>query len=1000
MPYREPSYQNGSIHRWSTSRYCLTTFFPISLLIIAFAYAIYAVESKNRIELLIEQNRSMIELQREAITQDFNHIISDALYLANEGELKDAFDGGGDPDALGQATSELQTFSRLKKIYDQIRFIDIAGMERIRVNFDGTTASIVSKEQLQSKRNRYYFTEAMKLKHGEVYISPLDLNIEQGEIEVPHKSMIRIASPVTGNSGQRLGVLVVNYLGEQMLDHFIRIHAEKPELAHLVNSDGFWLHSNPHGLEWGFMFEEKKDARFQRDHAQAWPEILSKDRGHIENEQGIYCFSSVHPLEKALAVFQPQHDSHKINWKIIAFNSVDGLNAMLADTRSTISMWTSLALLMALFLSWLLARAIVSSKRAEAFAHRAELRIHEAVRIALDAVITIDHEDKIIEINKSAEDIFGFSRDEMLGKQLSDTLIPPQFRDMHRQGMARFLEYGSGPMLGKRFEITAMHKDGHELPIELSITPIVTEEKPVFTAFIRDLTEKKQSEEKIHTLSQAIEQAGESIIITDLNGTIEYANPTFCSVTGYSYEEVVGKNPRILNSGQQNRSFYREMWKTIKKGETWQGRIVDKRKDGSSYPAILTISPIINDQREITHFIGLQQNLQEYEELEERFHQSQKMEALGTLVGGIAHDFNNTLAGITGNLFLIKKGVSEQPDILKKVETIESLSFRASDMIKQLMAFSRPTVTKMEQLYLSSFVKETIKLHEVSIPESVQLSYNISNESLYVQADVNQLQQMMINLVNNARDALEGTRKAAIRIALKRFIADGPFLERHPEAGSVEFAQITVSDNGPGITAEDIEHIFEPFFTTKEVGKGTGLGLSMVYGAVKSHKGIIEAGLNKPNGARFDIYIPLLKREEDEQQLTGEHAAMIVEGNGETILLVDDDESLINTVSEILEDLNYRVLTANNGEKAVETFLVHHHEIELLILDVVMPKMGGYDALPEMRKVHPAIKCIFTTGYDRMKVLQNQGVSDMETVLAKPYEVAELSYLIHEKLER
>jgi len=978
-------------------RYFLAAFLPLALLIVAVAYAIYVVESNGRIKLKIEQNQSMIKLQAESITQDFTLIASDILFLAAESELQEAFEDGDTKHRL-QAAIELQNFVKTKKIYDQIRFIDNSGMERIRINFDGQKSIIVADEKLQSKANRYYFTEALKLKAGEIYISPLDLNIERGEIEQPYKPMIRFTTPVMGSRGNRLGFLVSNYYGQVMLDHFIRIHAKKPELSHLVNSDGYWLHSNPHGLEWGFMFADKKQVSFKHAHAEAWQQINTKENGHIELDKGIYCFTTIHPLHRVLPDYQITSLHQVGEWKVISFDSRADLNAMLANTKNIISIWTIISLLLASIISGLLARAISSRKIAEATAHQADLRMKEAVRTALDGIITIDHDDLIVSLNRSAETIFGISSSEVIGKCLSETIMPERFREMHRKGMARYLEDRESLLLGRRMEAIARHSDGHEFPIELSITVIEGEAQPLFTAFIRDLTEQKKADDKIRKLSRAIEQAGESIIITDHQGSIEYVNPAFCTITGYQSDEIIGQNPRILNSGEQNRRFYQEMWRTIKAGENWQGRIVDKRKDGTLFPAILNISPIFDENNNITHFIGLQQNLQEYEELEERFQQAQKMEAIGTLVGGIAHDFNNTLAGIIGNLYLIKRKVSDQPTVVSRVETIETLASRASEMIQQLMAFSRRSVINMQQINLPPFIKETAKLHEVSIPENIKLELTIKEEAMYIHADANQLQQMLFNLVNNARDALDDIDSPVISLSLKRYIADNKFQERHPETEIMEFALISVADNGAGIEAENLEHIFEPFFTTKAVGQGTGLGLSMVYGAVQAHGGCIEVDSRKGKGTCFNIYLPLLSSNIEETATSSLYVTEIMDGEGETILLVDDDTLLVNTVREILEDMKYNIITASNGREAIDAFIAHRHEIKLIIMDVVMPQLGGVEALLEIRKVEPAIPCIFTTGYDRSKVLEQHGMANVESVLTKPYEVFDLARLVNEKL--
>jgi len=373
-----------------------------------------------------------------------------------------------------------------------------------------------------------------------------------------------------------------------------------------------------------------------------------------------------------------------------------------------------------------------------------------------------------------------------------------------------------------------------------------------------DITARKQAEERIRLLSRAMQQSGEAIIITDAEGVIEYVNPAFCDITGYTETEAIGQTLRMLNSGMQEKQLYTEMWATINRGDTWHGRMVDRKKDGSFYPAMLTISPILNRHGETTHYIGIQQDLQEYEDLEAQFHQSQKMEAVGTLVGGIAHDFNNTLAGITGNLFLAKHELKGMPRVTERLETVEKLSFRAAGMIKQLLTFSRKARPEMAPVSLTSFLKETVKLHRISLPENIELHTDVAGEDLHIQGDINLLQQVMINLINNARDAVHDAQSPRIEISLTRFTADKAFKARHTQLTSEQFARITVCDNGHGIKKEDMPHLFEPFFTTKAVGKGTGLGLSMVYGAIESHNGIVTAESKDGKGACFHIYLPLL----------------------------------------------------------------------------------------------------------------------------------------------
>ena len=343
----------------------------------------------------------------------------------------------------------------------------------------------------------------------------------------------------------------------------------------------------------------------------------------------------------------------------------------------------------------------------------------------------------------------------------------------------------------------------------------------------------KQAAENIHILSSSVEQASEAIIITDKNGLIEYVNPSFVRLTGYDKDEVAGRSAAILKSEAHDEQFYQSIRQALAAGGSWQGRIVNKKKDAGCYPAMLAISPIKNEAGEITHFVGSQQDLREYEQMEEQFHQAQKMDALGTLVGGIAHDFNNALAGITGNLYLAKKLIPHVPDAVSRLETIETLSYRSAGMIQQLLTFARKDVKHMNPIAISSFLKESVKLYQASLEENINLAIQVADSDMHIRGDINQLQQVIMNLINNARDAVAGVKDPAIRIKLEPFEADAQFVHRYPGAKVRKYACISVADNGCGIKPDCMEHVFEPFFSTKEVGKGTGLGLAMVHGAVQ-----------------------------------------------------------------------------------------------------------------------------------------------------------------------
>jgi len=517
-----------------------------------------------------------------------------------------------------------------------------------------------------------------------------------------------------------------------------------------------------------------------------------------------------------------------------------------------------------------------------------------------------------------------------------------------------------------------------------------------FNIMIREIGTREST---LRKLSQAISQAGESILITNREGIIEYVNPSFSKLTGYSAEEAMGQTPRLLKSGNQDAAFYEAMWKTITAGNVWQGKVIDRRKDGSFYPSVLTISPIFDESGEAanyTHFVGIQSDLSELEDMEHRFQQAQKMEAIGIMVGGIAHNFNNMLAGMTGNLYLAKMKVQAQPDVVKKLTNVEELSGHAAEMIQQLLAFARKGIVSMKEMPLVPFIKETLKLLHASVPENIEVHEDICSTALQIKGDVTLLHQVLANLVNNARDALEDVDDPCITIRLESFYADVSFLGNHPDFERGSFAHLSVEDNGIGIPEHQLKHLFEPFFTTKEQGKGTGLGLSMVFGAVKTHHGFVDVDSRAGKGTSFHVYIPLL--ESKTVAFEPIHKKESVSGHGELILLADDEQHVREVAAEVLEMLGYKVLQAEDGLKAMEIFKIHGADIALVILDAVMPHCSGNELAQRIRKMRSDIPVLFVTGYDKEYVLNgNEAIANSE-VLTKPVQFETMSQMIRQML--
>ena len=382
--------------------------------------------------------------------------------------------------------------------------------------------------------------------------------------------------------------------------------------------------------------------------------------------------------------------------------------------------------------------------------------------------------------------------------------------------------------------------------------------------------------------------------------------------------------------------------------------------------------------------------------LEAQFIQAQKMEAIGTLVGGVAHEFNNMLAGITGNAFLARGEVKGHPKAVERLNTIENISFGAAEMIQHMLTFARKGVVRMAPVCLNTVIDETIKFVGPSLPSSIAVEIDAGDDECLVRGDTNLLQHLLVNLINNARDAIEGKQEPKIRIRVRRFDADRAWLTRHPDLPGHAFACLYIHDNGCGFGADERHRIFDPFYTTKEVGKGTGLGLSMVYGAVQTHHGAIEVDSSREAGTEFRIYLPLLKEIPSRPPVAP--AVKPLGGHGESILLVDDDRQVLDTSRQVLQKLGFNVLVAMDGLQAVEQVKRHDH-IALTVMDLVMPRLGGVEAMHRIREIRPSMKVVFVTGYDIDEQLKMTLDASGETALSKPYHVEDLARKIRSLLE-
>jgi PAS domain S-box-containing protein len=493
-----------------------------------------------------------------------------------------------------------------------------------------------------------------------------------------------------------------------------------------------------------------------------------------------------------------------------------------------------------------------------------------------------------------------------------------------------------------------------------------------------------------------VEQASETIVITDTKGTILYANPTFEKTTGYTRAEALGQNPRILKSGKQDAGFYRRMWDVLGRGEIWHGNFINQRKDGTLYEEEATISPMRDATGKIVNYVAVKRDVTHEVQLEAQFRQAQKMEAIGTLAGGVAHDFNNILAAIQMQAGLLKSEGGLSPAQSELADDIGIAVQRAVALTRQLLLFSRKQVLQLRDLDLNLSINEMIKMLTRILGENIAMQLNLAAQPMLLHADAGTLDQVLLNLCVNARDAMPDGGRLVIETSGVEFDKFAAAQSAQARPGS--FVCLSVSDTGCGIPVEILPKIFEPFFTTKGVGKGTGLGLATVFGIVQQHQGWINVYSEVGHGTTFRVYLPRLAGMSEQKAVPTALTAM--RGGKETILLVEDEESLRVLVRTALTRLGYRVLEASTGIRALEIWKEHREAISLLLTDLVMPEgMTGKELAQRLLQENPELKVVYMSGYGTDVVGRDFPLLEGGNFLAKPFQMQKLAQTIRDRLD-
>lgn len=527
-----------------------------------------------------------------------------------------------------------------------------------------------------------------------------------------------------------------------------------------------------------------------------------------------------------------------------------------------------------------------------------------------------------------------------------------------------------------------------------ALASLALENAHLYQSAQQALQDRINAEASLHKLSYAVKQSPVSIMITDLEGRIEYANPHLLEVTGYNLEELIGQKANIFKSEFTKPAEYKKLWETIMSGNVWHGEFHNRKKNGDLYWELAQISPIKDNMHNITNFLAVKEDLDDRKALEDQLRHSQKMEAVGQLAGGIAHDFNNILTAIIGYASIMQLKLPVDSPFKDTAKQILSAAERGSSLTQGLLAYSRKQEMNPAKVDLNDIITRSKKLLLRLVGEDIQIQSVQGGQPLMIMADSIQIEQVLMNLITNARDAMPDG--GTISITTETVNIDAQFIVDNGFGVVGTFAHLSICDTGEGMDEETLKRIFDPFYTTKETGKGTGLGLSIVYGIIKRHGGYINCRSELGKGSCISMYLPLIVEQQTENNAVKEEKEPA--GGTELILMAEDDESMRGLYRELLEEFGYTVIEAIDGLDALNKFNEHASDIRLVILDAVMPGMKGLDVYRAIRKEKPDTKVLFCSGYS-IDIIEKELKKDpLLQFLGKPYMPKELLMKIREIL--
>jgi C4-dicarboxylate-specific signal transduction histidine kinase len=987
------------------------------------------------------KERSELNTQKEVIGSYFQAIAIDVLIVSRTHPLRLMLDNN-EPHYRESLSKAFLWFSKIKKIYDQVRLLNEQGMEILRVNFYGGAPRVVPRAQLQSKRDRYYFKDAFQLDEGEVFVSPFDLNIERGKLEIPIKPMIRFATPVFDSSGKKRGIVLLNYLGTDLLKALDAAADHMLGEVMLLNSEGYYLQSPNRDDEWGFMYANRKNQTIARTHPKVWHKISGAESGQFAHAGGIYSFTTIRPISEAqissTGSAMPYSPSAKrvegaqYYWKLVSYIPPGllrfGDNPRL---RSILLMYAAMLALCAIG-SGVVAYAGSRRRRAEKDVrqHRdfleelVEQRTVELKRVNQRLLNDIDQR---IRVEQDRERLLGnmakrvkelrctygvaesIRKRTSLSKLFADVaaLMPPAWQ-YPEKARAR-IRYGERQVVSQPFTESQWRQKAEIViagdwvgTVELFyLEPSPQQDEGPFTSEERNLidsiasalsqaiehqqaeTALRESEEKYRSMMEAMDDAA---YICSKDFRVVYMNSALrrqlgCDTVGeLCYKAIYGAD-RMCRWCLHER---------VMRGENAKTEIVNP-KDKKYY--LESNSPIFHTDGSISKLTILRDNT-EVKTIEAQLRQAQKMESVGRLAGGVAHDYNNALSVIIGFTELTIDDVDPQGPLRSNLDEILNAAASAAEITKQLLAFASKQEIDPKPMSLNAIVAKMLKMLRRLIGEDIELTWAPAQNLWAVKVDPSQVNQIVANLCVNARHAIKGVGN--ITIETQNIRLDEADCANHVGSAPGEYVMLAVRDDGCGIEQEILDKIFEPFFTTKTMDKGTGLGLATVYGIVKQNKGFIDVNSQPGKGTAIKVCLPRhVGAAAEDQTIENER---LFKGEGETILLVEDDPVILNLTCQLLTGLGYSVMTAGTPTSALKLSEHYPDTIHLLITDVIMPEMNGRDLVRKMEGVFPDIKHVFMSGYTADVIGRSGALDQSVHIMRKPFSRRELAATVRKVL--